>query len=229
MLAHSIPCLPKSWHWSAMRLTRGEITKEMCLLMQAEAPGQAAGGAVANSDTEMKQLYRCIYVDVSFVKSIIGIIMAFEIILSLLGLIIVSASYIEACDFLYGKTYSYFDFVTASCFFTSGAWYILNALGVLKKFGVIRWDIGELIWCGFYTFNFLISSSVLAAHSCYQESYKAGAAFGFFCLIVIAGHGIWELKRFFDKRRQSSSSQSRGHVYEDPPVANAAVEDDSKY
>ncbi|KAK3603412.1 hypothetical protein CHS0354_009391 [Potamilus streckersoni] len=164
--------------------------------MKAEEPGQAIGNAVTNSDTDMKQLYKCIYVDVSFVKSITGIITAAEIILSLLGLIIVAASYIKECDFLYGKTYSYFDFVSGSCFFTSGIWYLLNALGVLKKFGVIRWDIG---------------------------------AFGFLCLVVIAGHGGWQLKRFFDKRRQSLSSQSRGQDYEEPPAPNAAVEDDSKY
>jgi len=33
----------------------------------------------------------------------------------------------------------------------------------------------ELAWCAFYVFNFLIASSVIAAHACSQGGYKAAA------------------------------------------------------
>ena len=62
--------------------------------------------------------------------------------LSLLGLICVSIPKDEGCAYLYGSTYSYFEFVTSSCMITCLIWYALYAFAITKKVGFVRWDIG---------------------------------------------------------------------------------------
>jgi len=61
--------------------------------------------------------------------------------LSLLGLISVSVPKNEGCAFLYGATYSFYEFVASSAFILCLLWYILYAFAITKKLGFVRWDI----------------------------------------------------------------------------------------
>ncbi|XP_060595040.1 uncharacterized protein LOC132749326 [Ruditapes philippinarum] len=203
------------------------------MMSDADGPGVAtAAAAVAtgvptgggdNTNTgdnsEMKHVWKFIYIDLSFVKSLYGIFVAAELILSLLGLISVSVPKNEGCAYLYSSSYSYYEFTASSCFIVSLVWYILYALAITKKLGFIRWDIAEIVWIGFYIFNYLIGSAVIASKACGQGGYKAAAAFGFLCLIVLIAHEFFEVRAFVEKWKGSKGNSQ----------ATPDAEEESKY
>lgn len=193
-------------------------------MMAATDPGAGTAAVTVGAemtdagDSDKKQIWRFIYADMAFVKSNYGIIVVIEILLSLLGLISVSVPKNEGCAYLYGSAYSYYEFTCTSCFIVSLIWYLLYVLSITSKLGFVRWDIAEIAWCGFYIFNYLIASSVIAAKSCYQGGYQAAAVFGFLCLIALGVH-MFLVGRSFLEKRQSNVSR---------PAQNAS-DDENKY
>lgn len=165
-------------------------------------------------DSEMRQLWRFIYVDMSYIKSIPGIIQAAELILSLLCIICVSVPKNEGCAYLHSGTYSYMEFTSSSCLISSIIWYALYCFAITKKIGVVRWDITQVIWCAFYALNYFIASCVLAAHVCQQGGYKAATAFGFLCLIVILVDGFLTFRDVYNKYKSGKSSSSQQYPTE---------------
>ncbi|KAL4235206.1 membrane raft polarization [Mactra antiquata] len=174
-----------------------------------------AGNSDENKDGEMVQIWRFIYFDMSFVRSMFGIFVAAELGLSLLALISVSVPKDEGCAFLHSSTYSYFEFTASSCFVVNLVWYFLYLLAVTRKLGFVRWDIGEVIWLGFYIFNYLIASAVIAKDACRQGGYKAAAAFGFLCFFVLIAHAFFAGRLLLEKIRGGRSQQTTNKTADD--------------
>lgn len=172
----------------------------------------------SGDDAEMKQVWKFIYIDMTYVKSIPGIILASEFIISLLCIISVSIPNHEGCAQLYGSTYSYIEFTSSSCLVTCIIWYCLYLFAITRKIGFLRWDIGHMIWCAFYILNYFIASCVLAAHVCGQGGYKAGTAFGFICLIVLLVDGGLTFRGIYQRYQEQKSSRS-GQQQQQPAEA----------
>ncbi|XP_045193065.2 uncharacterized protein LOC123549219 isoform X2 [Mercenaria mercenaria] len=200
-----------------MSASDGPAVATTAATVAAAAP---SGGDSTNAgnNSEMKHIWKFIYIDLSFVKSLCGIFVAAELVISLLGLISVSVPKNEGCAYLYSGAYSYYEFTSSSCFIVSLIWYVLYALAITKKLGFVRWDIAEIVWIGFYIFNYLISSAVIAAKACHQGGYKAAAAFGFICWGVLIAHEFFEIRTFLEKRKGSSAE-----------TGEAAADEESKY
>lgn len=174
------------------------------------ATAPSGGDNAKSDDTEMKHVWKFIYIDMSFVKSLYGIFVAAELIWSLLGLISVSVPKNEGCAYLYSSAYSYYEFTASSCFIVSMVWYFLYLFAITKKLGFVRWDIAEIVWIAFFILNYLIASSVIAAKACGQGGYNAAAAFGFFCWGVLIAHEFFEIRSFLEKRNSNSAGRSQG-------------------
>lgn len=184
-------------------------------------PEQSASTDEKTDDGEMKQVWRFIYIDMSYVKSIPGVLQASEFIISLLCIISVSIPNHAGCAQLYGSTYSYIEFTASSCIISCIIWYCLYLFAITKKVGFIRWDISHVVWCAFYILNYFIGSCVLAAHACGQGGYKAGTAFGFICLIVILVDGGLTFRDVYERYRSRGSQTSTQQ--------QQATEDNSQY
>lgn len=205
-------------------MTTGENPKKMMSAADTSTAATVAVSAATSSNdgntnagdgSEMKQIWKFIAIDLAFIKSLYGIFVAGEIVLSLLGLISVSVPKNEGCAYLYSSTYSYYEFTSSSCFIVSLVWYILYALAITRKLGFVRWDIAEIVWIGFYILNYLIASSVTASQACMQGGYKAAAAFGFLCMFVLAAHEVFEVRAFLEKRRESGSAEKSSSADEE--------------
>ncbi|KAH3776407.1 CKLF-like MARVEL transmembrane domain-containing protein 4 isoform X2 [Dreissena polymorpha] len=176
--------------------------------------GDAVGSATGEGH-EMKHIWKFIYIDMTYVKSLFGILLAAEMVLSLLGLICVSIPKDEGCAYLYSSAYSFYEFVASSCFILSLIWYILYLLAITRKLGFVRWDIAEIATNGFFILFFLIASSVIAAKACGQGGYNAAAVFGFFCMIVLAGHEFFCVRQFLERRQQASAQSTSADAADD--------------
>lgn len=186
------------------------------------AVSAATSTAQNTTDSDMRQVWRFVYVDMSFVKSIPGLLLAGELILSLLCIISVSIPDSIRCNHDHGGTYSYVEFTSSSCLITCIIWYCLYLFAITKKVGFIRWDISQLIWCAFYVFNYFIGSCVLAAHVCDQGGYKAATAFGFLCLIVLLVDGFLTFRGVYSRYKEGKSSASGSSQQETPKEAEEA-------
>ncbi|KAL4235205.1 hypothetical protein ACF0H5_006843 [Mactra antiquata] len=57
----------------------------------------------------------------------------------------------------------------------------------------------ELIWLGFYIFNYLTASIMIAKNACGQIVYKGAATLGIMCFFVLIVHAFFAGRTFVGK------------------------------
>ncbi|KAL5022126.1 hypothetical protein ScPMuIL_001281 [Solemya velum] len=147
-----------------------------------------SSGTANGEEDHIREVF-CIPVNMTYVTSITGILTAAEMVVSLIGLIIVAATDQPGCVYLYGSTYSYYEFVTVTWMILCMVRYLMFCLTLYRRlcFNIVPWMIVELIMCLLFGIMFLIAGATIAAHVCFQSGYRAGAAFAFIGLILIIG------------------------------------------
>ncbi|KAK6186402.1 hypothetical protein SNE40_008443 [Patella caerulea] len=154
---------------------------------------------------ESKEIRVCgcsILLSIGYAKSIHGILRATQIVLSLIGFICVSSSRNIGCDYLYSKTYNFYESVTLSCFISAALWYLIYLMEINQRFFLrfMPWSVGHAVWCIIFGVLLFISSCMLAANYCYQAAFQAGTAFGFFSCIVYGADGFLTVKELKAER-----------------------------
>lgn len=128
----------------------------------------------------------CVSINLTFVKSRLGIFEAAIIILSFICLICTWAGSNLACDYTYGSSYGFFEFVAGSVFLTDVINYLIFALTIDEKWCMkfVPWLVWHFFIGAIFTFFLLIASIVMVSHMCGQGGYAAAAVFGFITTIV---------------------------------------------
>nr|XP_011446706.2 CKLF-like MARVEL transmembrane domain-containing protein 4 isoform X2 [Crassostrea gigas] len=128
----------------------------------------------------------CVSINLTFVKSRLGIFEAAIIILSFICLICTWAGSNLACDYTYGSSYGFFEFVAGSVFLTDFINYLIFALTIDEKWCMkfVPWLVWHFFIGAIFTFFLLIASIVMVSHMCGQGGYAAAAVFGFITTIV---------------------------------------------
>ncbi|XP_060081046.1 CKLF-like MARVEL transmembrane domain-containing protein 7 [Ylistrum balloti] len=147
--------------------------------------------------------------NLSYVKSPLGIVTAVSGILSLLCAILVSASYNINCYAGYGSTYDFFEFVSTSWFILTFFRYIIflltNKNGVLCG-SFVPWTLLMMANTAIYIIMFFFGSIAMAVSSCWRGGYKASAAFGFFTTFTCIAELVLLLFRL---RKEHEPTQNR--------------------
>ncbi|KAL5022123.1 hypothetical protein ScPMuIL_001278 [Solemya velum] len=138
-----------------------------------------------NDGTRKFKIGKCeISINSGYLTSVTGVLNAVEIVLSLIGLIVVSASATSACVTVYGDSYSFYEFTTSTWFILSFLRYALFGLSLeaVLCFKMIPWTLVILGTELVFSMFMLISGSVVASNDCFKGGYRAAAAFAFMCL-----------------------------------------------
>ncbi|KAL8575942.1 hypothetical protein ACOMHN_027340 [Nucella lapillus] len=167
--------------------------------------GQAPGSG-QDDDLDVMYIWK-IPVDRAYVKSLLGILKVVISILSMIAFICCASGRSENCDDQYSSTYNFFEFTSISCFLTILFLWFFFVLTLHRKvfFKAIPWTLVELCYLAVYAIFYAIGSIVIAAQSCEKDSNKAAAAFGFFNLFAIGGHGFFTFRVWREGRSHSSA------------------------
>ncbi|XP_046354297.2 CKLF-like MARVEL transmembrane domain-containing protein 4 [Haliotis rufescens] len=146
-----------------------------------------------------------IYIDITYCKSIHGILTAAITIISLIGFICLSAGRANIyCDAVYGSGYSFYGFVSMSDFLTGLINYIIYVLVLYEKiiFKFVPWKIWDLIWSSVWSFFYFIASILVAVQACGQAGNAAAAVFGFMALGLHLAMAYFSFKAWREERSQ---------------------------
>lgn len=127
-----------------------------------------------------------ISINLSFVKSLLGIFEGAIIILSLICLICAGAGANVVCDYAYGSNYGFYEFVAGTVFLTYFIDYLIFTISIEERWCMkfVPWLVWHFFSGVIFTFLYLIASIVMASHTCGRGGYTAAAVFGFITTIV---------------------------------------------
>ncbi|XP_061189573.1 CKLF-like MARVEL transmembrane domain-containing protein 4 isoform X1 [Saccostrea echinata] len=125
-------------------------------------------------------------INLTYVKSLLGIFEAAMIILSLICLICAGAGANLACDYSYGSNYGFYEFVAGTVFLTDFINYLIFAISIDEKWclRLVPWLVWHFVVGVIFTFLFFVASIVMVSHICGRGGYAAAAVFGFIATIV---------------------------------------------
>ncbi|XP_078335351.1 uncharacterized protein LOC111134320 isoform X2 [Crassostrea virginica] len=126
-------------------------------------------------------------INISFVKSLLGIFQGVVIILSVICLICAGAGANLSCDYTYGSNYGFYEFVAGTVLLTYFIDYIIFAISIDEQWCMkfIPWLLWHFVTGIVFTFLYFIASIVMASHVCGRSGYAAASVFGFITTVVL--------------------------------------------
>ncbi|KAK3085695.1 hypothetical protein FSP39_007359 [Pinctada imbricata] len=172
--------------------------------------GAGEEGATSTSDDDLYKfsIGSCnLSLNLTYMKSILGILNAAEIVLSLCGLISIAAAFQPVCDFKYGSSYGFYDFIGSTVFVTRTILYILFVLSVEEKWCMkfVPWLIVRFFVLAVYALFYLIASIAVVANICYQDGNTVAGIFGFMVTGVLAADCVFSLLKLRNEHPPSSN------------------------
>ncbi|XP_078527705.1 plasmolipin [Lissotriton helveticus] len=145
---------------------------------------QTSSAGVSNSTT---LTWKCISLDVGFVKSPSGILMILEIVLGLLVWALIADSHYQ-----HVPAYGWVMFVAVFCWIATVILFVLLLLHLHFKFNMVPWDLVLFIYnlaaATLYITGFITCAA--AVQSAYTTTdYNKRAAASFFACLVMLGYG----------------------------------------
>ncbi|XP_063977526.1 CKLF-like MARVEL transmembrane domain-containing protein 4 [Diachasmimorpha longicaudata] len=157
--------------------------------MESGFPGQHTTTTTVTTSSTTHQ--RNIRLDVSYVRTLPGMLKVAQVILDLLGFICITVS-----RYSNHSRGNWFNTVAMGGFWFTGILLALYIFHVVEKFYRIPWIKIELIFCGMWTVFYLLAASLAADYARVTEGYGVAAFFGF-CAMCVYGFDAWLKFRAF--------------------------------
>ncbi|XP_014222254.1 CKLF-like MARVEL transmembrane domain-containing protein 7 [Trichogramma pretiosum] len=145
-------------------------------------PGQVNTATTATAQTSGSVPLR---LDLSYIKTVHGMLKCAQIVLNLLGFICIMCSHLST-----NSRCEWFNMVSMIGFWTSGILLGFYLFHVIEKFHKIPWFKIEFYFCAVETACYLLASALVAALAGASESLGVAGFFGF-CAMCAYGFDTW--------------------------------------